>query len=209
MEKLFHKGSRYFPHGFEVDFGAGVPERTERRNTDEVFIYPEEIIDKTCGECVRCEKRDHPYKDTPAEGWHCMMRAYDIDITPEHKACVDYWDRAEHERAENEMAEAIKRRRAELWAVYAKKEPVKLPIVNDGYGTIPKCPVCGEMPYSTEQCHWCGQRFIQDEEVTEYAKPKTIEWTCAYCGTVGVAHISKYNGHKSFRCEKCGAGFIE
>lgn len=37
--------------------------------------------------------------------------------------------------------------------------------MNDGYGMIPECPICGEMPYSTEQCYWCGQRFVQDEEV--------------------------------------------
>ena len=209
MEKRFHERGRYYQHKFEADFDAGVPDSTERRNSDDVFIYPEEIINKTCGGCVRCEKRDHAYHGTPAEGWHCTMRGYDIDITPEHRACVDYWDRAEREHAEKEHEDAVEKRRAELWAVYAQREPVKLPIVEDYGGRIPQCPVCGEMPYSTEQCHWCGQRFIQDEEVTEYAAPKTIEWMCSNCGTLGRASISKYNGHKSFKCENCGFAFIE
>lgn len=207
MDKRYHKGHRYL-HPFEVDFGAGIPDSTERENKNDVFIYPEELIDKKCGGCTRCEKRDHTYKGK-SDGWHCCMRNYDIDITPDHKACVAYWDKAERERAEREIADAIEKRRKELWEVYARKEPVKLPIVNDGYGRIPQCPVCGEMPYSTEQCHWCGQRFIQDEEVAEYSKPKTIRWTCTNCGTIGTAHVSKYNGHKSFKCEKCGTAFIE
>lgn len=208
MDKRFHKGSRFFKHPFEVDFGAGIPDSTERENRDNVFIYPEELIDKKCGGCTRCEERDHAFEGKE-DGWHCCMRDYDIDITPDHKACVAYWDKAERERAKAEMDAAIERRRQELWAIYAQREPVKLPIVNDGYGTVPQCPICGEMPYDTEQCHWCGQRFIQDEEITEYAKPKLIDWTCSNCGAVGKAHVSKYNGHKHFRCEKCGFGFME
>ena len=209
MEKHFKKRNPLFKSRFEADFGAGVPERTERRNSDDVFIYPEEIIDRKCGGCMRCEKRDHAYRDAPAEGWHCTMRNYSIDITPDHKACVDYWDKAEHERSEMEHDEAVEKRREELWAVYAEREPVKLPVVNDGYGRMPECPICGEMPYSTEQCHWCGQRFIQDEEVQEYEKPKLIDWKCGNCGTMGKASVSKYNGHKHFRCEKCGMAFME
>ena len=209
MEKRFHKGSRYFPHKFEVDFGAMVPKSTERRNRDNVFIYPEEVIDKKCGGCMRCEERDRAFKGKAAEGWHCTMRGYDIDITPDHKACVSYWDKAEYERAAMEHDQAVEEAREKLWAIYAEKEPVKLTIKYDGYGNIPECPICGEMPYSTEQCYWCGQRFIQDEEVAEYATPKLIDWTCSNCGTVGKASVSKYNGHKSFRCEKCGMSFIE
>ena len=86
---------------------------------------------------------------------------------------------------------------------------MKLPIVDDGYGMIPMCPVCGEMPYSTEQCHWCGQRFIQDEEVEEYGTPLTEEFNCPNCKKPGIAHISRYNGHRHFRCEYCGMAFME
>lgn len=204
-DKQYRKTSRIFKHPYEVDFAAGVPESTERRNSAEVFLYPEELIDKTCGGCVRCELRDHGDKD----GYHCCMRDWNIDITPEHKACVAYWDREENERAEREKAEAVEKRRRELWAIYAERDPIKVPIVNDGYGLVPKCPICGEMPYSTEQCHWCGQRFIQDAETVEYATPKLVDYRCPTCGKVGKAHISKVNGHKNFFCDNCGFAFIE
>ena len=190
---------------FEVMFGDGIPDSDERRNHDETFIYPEELIDKKCGGCVRCEARDRGSK----VGWHCMMRNYDIDVSPDHKACVAYWDRAEMERAENKHESDVQRRREELWAIYAVRDPVKLPFENDGYGVAPFCPVCGEMPYDTEQCYWCGQRFVQDEETVEYATPKTVPFTCPGCGKPGEATVAKYNGHKHFCCNYCGLAFME
>lgn len=194
----------------ETMFSQGIPKRSERKNSNETFIYPEELINKTCGECNRCEPRDdHARGRGKTEGWHCTMRNWDVDITPEHKACVSFWDKAEYIRAELQHEKDTEKRREELWAIYAEKEPIKLPIIHDGYGTIPKCPICGEMPYSTEQCHWCGQRFVQDKEVEEYSKPLTKPFKCPSCGTMGVANVSKYNGHKHFRCKKCGCAFME
>ena len=32
---------------------------------------------------------------------------------------------------------------------------------NDEDEKVPICPSCGEMPYSFNQCVFCGQRFIQ------------------------------------------------
>lgn len=84
------------------------------------------------------------------------------------------------------MAQDEENRRKELWNIYSKREPINLPIVNDGYGIIPECPICGEMPYSTKQCHWCGQRFIQDK-------------TCFLCGRKVIANVSKYNGHIDYQ----------
>lgn len=175
------------------------------------IIYPEEIIGKTCGECVRCEKRDHAYMETAAEGYHCSMQSYSVDIQPTDKACVRYWDKAEHERIENAQEEAKEKRREELWAIYAKREPIKLPIIHDGCGLIPECPICGEMPYSTEQCHWCGQRFIQDKEIEEYNKPKGGTMDCWNCGGKDTIEykVSKYNGHRRGRCKNCGLTFME
>ena len=189
----------------EIRFSDGIPERKERYNDGEVFIYPEEIIGKKCGGCVRCEKRDRKEE----KGYHCTMRSYSIDIDPENKACVDYWDREENKRIEQQRAEDTENRRKELWAIYAEREPIRLPIVNDGYGMIPECPICGEMPYSTEQCHWCGQRFIQDEEIEEYNKPITYPERCATCGNMGEIYRSRYNGHRSFYCKSCGTAWIE
>ena len=34
----------------------------------------------------------------------------------------------------------------------------------------PICPACGEMPYSTDQCLFCGQRFVGDEVVKKHTE---------------------------------------
>lgn len=211
IEKSFRGSNPFFPHPYEVDFAAGVPERTERRNSGEVFIYPEELIGKTCGGCVRFTSNNDGYNhgDCDPDGFHCSMRGWQLPIHVEDRACVDYWDNAEHERSEREHEEAVEKRRQELWDIYSLRDPVKLPIADDGYGRVPKCPTCGEMPYDLEQCHWCGQLFIQDEEVTEYGTPKLIDYKCPQCGTMGKANVSKVNGHKHFCCEKCGMAFME
>ena len=189
----------------EIKFSEGIPKRREYFSR---IIYPEELLDKKCGGCVRCELRDNRSKEKNS-GYHCTTQDYDIDILPEDKACVLYWDRAYHEECERLHEQDIENRRKELWNIYANREPIKLPIVHDGYGFIPKCPICGEMPYSTEQCHWCGQRFVQDEEIEEYAKPLTENGKCISCGADVVIHISKYNGHKRFHCDKCGCSVME
>ena len=41
------------------------------------------------------------------------------------------------------------------------------------------------------------------------AKPLTKNGKCISCGADVVIHISKYNGHKSFHCDKCGCSVIE
>lgn len=172
----------------EIKFSDGMPERARRSSTS---IYPEELLDKKCGGCVRCQ----PRKRKNETGYHCTTQPYTKDISPEDKACVIYWDKEEEEKYKTLIEKDKENRRKELWNIYSKREPIKLPIVNDGYGIIPECPICGEMPYSTKQCHWCGQRFIQDE-------------TCFLCGRKVIANVSKYNGHISYRCQ-CGTSFIE
>lgn len=162
----------------EIKFSDGMPERERRSSTS---IYPEELLDKKCGGCVRCQPRERKGET----GYHCTTQPYKKDISPEDKACVIYWDREEEEKYKALEAQDEENRRKELWNIYSKREPIKLPIVNDGYGMIPECPICGEMPYSTEQCHWCGQRFIQNEEVKEYTKPLTKEVTCFSCQICG------------------------
>ena len=188
---------------FEIKFSEGIPDRPA--TICGVIIYPEELLDKKCGGCVRCEPRDHGDKG----GWHCTMQKWDKDVFPTDKACVHYWDQEKQDELDRLHEEDIEKRRQELWAIYSEKPPIKLPIVNYDYGTIPMCPVCGEMPYSTEQCHWCGQRFIQDEEVTDWSTPKTEDIECPNCGKPGKAKVSKYNGHRHFQCEYCGFGFME
>lgn len=98
-----------------------------------------------------------------------------------------------------------------------RKPPVKLKFVRDidyctgkPTGEIPECPSCGEMPYSTEVCKFCGQRFIQDDKVKEYNKPApTVELECPVCGGKFIGSRSKYNNHFHGKCESCGTVIME
>jgi len=72
----------------------------------------------------------------------------------------------------------------------------------------PECPYCKEMPYSYEQCIFCGQRFILDEPVPDKTEPQRpmrpgeaivfIDGICPECG------LSCGNGgYGPLRC-RCG-----
>lgn len=164
-------------------------------------LTPEELEGKTCERCYRCETRaagGFPEKS----GYHCTMQPFDHDIHPEDKACEYYWDRREFEEYEKERDRRTEARRKELWEKYQNKPPIKIRFVFDGYGRIPECPVCEEMPYSLQQCHWCGQHFIQDKETKEYDTPKTEQGRCPNCGKPITIMISNYNGHKSGHCDR-------
>lgn len=76
----------------------------------------------------------------------------------------------------------------------------------------PICPACGEMPYSTERCVFCGQQFIQDETVKAYnAPPEEIRMDCFKCGGKGTvtANRTNSNGHLRWKCEACGSLHVE
>lgn len=96
--------------------------------------------------------------------------------------------------------------------VNAGNDPVKIGWEKSYDGVWPKCPACGEMPYSIEQCVFCGQRFLQDEILKEYAKPTPEEREdCLMCGgkATVIFRRARCNGHSHGRCEQCGARFIE
>lgn len=79
-------------------------------------------------------------------------------------------------------------------------------------GEAPVCPACGEMPYSTERCVFCGQAFIQDEKTRKFADPEPVEhMICLVCGDPQGMEFtrSKLNGHKHGKCRKCGAVMVE
>lgn len=133
-----------------MKFSDGIPEGNAICET-----IPNEYKEKKCSDCMRFGKRTHR-----KSGYHCSMKDFDIDISPDDNACEEFWSRERQEALDILHEQDIEKRREELWKIYAEKEPVKLPIVFDGYDNIPMCPICGEMPYSTEQCHWCGQRFV-------------------------------------------------
>lgn len=94
-----------------------------------------------------------------------------------------------------------------------KNPPVKIGWERSYDGIYPQCPSCGEMPYSTERCVFCGQRFIQeDEALQEYAKPALEErMDCFVCGGKGtlVGRRARSNGHFHGQCEQCGATVME
>ena len=98
------------------------------------------------------------------------------------------------------LAEAEQPKR---WA--KSRPPVVLPFVEDyGGGMFPECPTCHEMPYSTKECYWCGQRFIQDKTVKEHAIPHTEQGTCPNCGAPVEIQIANSNNHRSYHCNECG-----
>lgn len=94
-----------------------------------------------------------------------------------------------------------------------KKEPVKIGWEESYGGTWPQCPACGEMPYSTERCTFCGQKFIQDDpELQEYTKPpEEVRMDCFMCGghNTMVGTRARSNGHFHGQCEKCGCRMME
>lgn len=172
-----------------------------------VWASAGEYWNHTCGECVRCTPN---FRGEP--GYHCSNCGMTDPITPDRKACEIFWDKAAQDEADRQHEAEIEQRRKLLWAVYAEKPPVKLRFEDDYGGTIPMCPVCGEMPYSTKQCYWCGQRYVQDSEVEAYCDPgPEIRLDCPSCGghETLVGRRAKYNGHLHGQCEKCGAVVAE
>lgn len=94
----------------------------------------------------------------------------------------------------------------------AKKRPRRIWWREDEDGCYPYCPACKEMPYSTKQCLFCGQRFVQDEMVAWYNTPaKKVELDCPICGGKGtlVGENARSNGHFHGKCTECGACVIE
>ena len=96
-----------------------------------------------------------------------------------------------------------------------KAPPVPLKWESDYMGRgmgFPICPACGDMPYSTERCIFCGQPFIQDERTKAYNEPPEVErYDCLVCGGKGtvVGGRSKSNDHFHGICEACGCRVLE
>ena len=59
----------------EIKFSDGIPKRERRSSTS---IYPEELLDKKCGGCVRCQPRERKCET----GYHCTTQPYTKDISP-------------------------------------------------------------------------------------------------------------------------------
>lgn len=63
----------------EIKFSDGMPVRERRSSTS---IYPEELLDKKCGGCMRCQ----PRKRKGETGYRCTTQPYTKDISPEDNA---------------------------------------------------------------------------------------------------------------------------
>lgn len=165
-----------------------------------------------CKSCFRCQEdwRDAKskglkpqckptplYSMKPRRGVKvkCTSVSMESEITPDSKACKDWEYRAKW-NAKLRM-ECIKSKARRIFDVCIRvpigrlRKPVRL-IWRDTYdgatdriirNAEPECPHCGEMPYSTDRCVFCGQRFIQDEAVAEYNKPpEKVVMNCPMCG---------------------------
>lgn len=158
----------------------------------------------THGECFRCIKSK--------DGGHtcAAINHKGLRISADGPACKNFISRNALEKQWKKEDRKAEKERKRKWAVNEKNDPVRLKLVNDGEGIIPECPVCGEMPYSTKQCYWCGQKFIQTDEVQEYAKPKKRKVECFVCGSTNcIETISNYNSHKHIYCQDCGMLIME
>ena len=135
---------------------------------------------KKCGSCFRCIQKgkcggfwDYSVKPKNNEVIRCTSINSPEVIELHTKACEWYeprwywnlriwWQRVSY---------VVKR----MWEINirtkigALRKPVKLDYI-DSYDYItdsvipdsePRCPYCGEFPYSDSQCVFCGQRFIQ------------------------------------------------
>lgn len=189
-----------------------------------------------CGSCFRCTE---DWRDVKAKGLNeqytkplcsakprkgvkvrCTDACMKKEITPNSKACKNW----EHRAVWNfklwfrDFKSVAKRRIRVPFGRLRKPVPLLWVDSFDGMRDIiirggePQCPHCGDMPYSLQQCVFCGQRFIQDEAVAEYNKPpETVKLNCPMCGgeKTLVGARSRINGHFHGKCEKCGCAIME
>lgn len=116
----------------------------------------------------------------PRKGVKCVCLALltkdRIQVTAQSKACRRWKHRAVW-NAETIWYRYIAATVKEWWRVHIRvplgglRKPLPLKWVpsynwqTDTYEPAgePECPHCGEMPYSTERCVFCGQRFAQED----------------------------------------------
>lgn len=150
----------------EIRFYDGLPKRLPKTTTE---IYPEDIIGKKCEGCSNCVKREDNIS------YYCQMQRYDKNIFPNDKACIGYRDKIEENELERLRKQDVGKHRKELWAIYSKRKPAKIVVTRGMWGEyFARCPVCDEIPYSFNQCYWCGQRFENGEETKREIMPNEV-----------------------------------
>lgn len=114
----------------------------------------------------------------PRKGVKCLCMAISVKdpVTAQSKACK-HWKHRAVWNAQIIWHWCVVARADEWWRVHVRvplgglRKPLPLKWVphydcqTDTYVPAgePECPHCGEMPYSTERCVFCGQRFTQEE----------------------------------------------
>lgn len=142
---------------------------------------------KQCKSCFRCTEVGNysggwwDISKKPRKGKRvscCSACSPDIRGDMNHKACEWYeprwyWNAGQKWRRFSYVAGRIWIENVRM-KIGALRKPVALEWV-DGLTVTgelnpksdPKCPHCGEMPYSLKQCQFCGQRFVEvDNENT-------------------------------------------
>ena len=174
-----------------------------------------------CKECVRFRGN----KNSP-QRYNCSSHEReDSEVTETSPACSLYWDneeyKAEKKREEEERAEKIRKLHEET----KNNPPVKLQFVSSyDYRTDkiiplsePECPYCGEMPYSLEECVFCGTKFLQeDADLVKYKEINTGKkqeiMKCQNCGhnTLRVSFFKQYGRWQVAHgeCSSCGLRYI-
>lgn len=137
---------------------------------------------KRCKSCFRCEAElwrgtwDISVKPKKGENVRCCCACAPEIHDMNHKACEWYeprwyWNLGQYKRR---LKYSIDRWWCEnvRMKIGALRKPIPLEWV-DGLNVVgelspksePKCPHCGEMPYSLKQCQFCGQRFAEVKDV--------------------------------------------
>ena len=114
-------------------------------------------------------------KPKPGRKTHCWAHDYKINWDGSQSAC-EYWEARLWWNLE-EYKKYAKYHARRWWYEHVRRhigglrKPVPLRWVDyyDGMrdeiipAGEPRCPYCGEMPYSTTQCQFCGQRFVGEK----------------------------------------------
>ena len=173
--------------------------------------------DVTCAGCVRFHERN---MQGEKESYCTMYGKGPVSANDKH--CDQYWDRELYERARDEYEQRKEEERLARIEANKDKPPVEIgwgaeyDYVTDSAVMVPECPVCHEMPYSLEECYFCGTKFIQDDPaLIEYkannGRTKEELSTCLECK--GVLHTISIMRNGEWRvangwCEGCGMRFI-
>ena len=173
--------------------------------------------DVTCSGCVRYHERmNFGVKDT-----YCQMLGKG-HVEPTDKCCRQYWDRELLEKSREEYERKEEEERLARIEGNKDKPPVEIAWAAEYDGATdsaflaPECPVCHKYPYSTEQCYFCGTKFIQDDPALlaykeENTGTKEETSTCPKCGGVFHTISFKRNGEWRFSngwCEGCKTRFF-